>query len=89
MSRRRVEGLLGHDWMGVTGSGTPGAKVTREKPPERLGSWAQGHRQGATRPPLRAMGNGNSGSSHGQNFWVLVPHTAPRVKGWGGLCLEG
>lgn len=77
VSRRRVEGHLGRDWMGTNGSATPGAKETREKPLERLRSWAQGHRQGATRPPLRAMGNGNSGSSHGQSFWVLVPHMAP------------
>lgn len=63
-SRRRAEGHLGRDRMGATGSGTPGAKETTEKPPEELGSSAQGLRQGAARPPLRATGRGDWGSTH-------------------------
>lgn len=53
----------GRDWMGATGSGVPGPKTT-EQPLEELGSSAQGLRQGVARPPLRAKGRGDSGSTH-------------------------
>lgn len=96
VSRGRTEGLLGRDWMGATGSGTPWTKETTEKPLEELRSSAQGLRQGAAQLPLRAKGRGDSGSTHWselsgggipcglQGRW---PETVKR--GPGGPSLEG
>lgn len=77
-SRRRAEGHLDRDRMGATGSGTPGAKETTEKPPEQLGSSAQGLRQGATQPPLRATERGDWGSAHRAfGCWCLTQPPGP------------